>query len=86
MTVYGLMQEHKRRFPSSHFFDAETLRFFGERLSEMRVLRGVVTVKDISGHDRRAYVLSSRQRKAPGGPRRKYHFFDAETFDNIVMP
>ena len=86
MTVYGLIAEHRRRFPSSHFFDSETLRFFGERISEMRVLRGVVTVKDISGHDRRAYVLSSRQRKAPGGPRRKYHYFDAETFDDIVMP
>ena len=86
MTVYRLMQEHKRRFPSSHFFDADTLRFFGERLSEMRVLQGVATVKDFRGRDRRAYVLSSLQRKAPGGKRRKYHYFDVETFDTIVMP
>ena len=86
MTVYGLMQEHKRRFPGSHFFDADTLRFFGERLSEMRVLRGVVNVKDICGNAHNAYVLSSLQRKAPGGPRRKYHYFDKDTFDTITMP
>ena len=86
MTVSELICQYRAHNPTGHFFDADTLRFFGERRSEMRVMKDIETVTDISGEKHRAYCLSSLQRKAPGGPRRAYHYFDAETFDHIVMP
>lgn len=76
MTVYKLMQSHKQNFPYSHFFDKETLRFFGERISEMRVLKKTEIVDGVE-----CYVLSSLQHNAPGGARRAYHYFDAATFE-----
>lgn len=85
MTVYNLVSEYRRRYPAGHFFDAKTLRFFGERISEMYVFKKPVTVFDYRGRSRRAWVLSSLQRKAPGGPCRKYHYFDIDTFEDITM-
>lgn len=85
MTVYGLKARHEGKHPGSHFFDAETLRFFGERLSEMRVLKTLETVTDYNGNPRKCYCLSSLQRNAPGGPRRKYHYFDVETFEHVTF-
>lgn len=82
--VYTLRDEYKKRHPQGHFFDAETLKFFGERFSEMRVLQGVRGITDICGNIRRAYCVSSLQHKAPKGPQRCYHYFDAETFEHII--
>lgn len=76
MTVYKLIQEHKRNFSHSHFFDKETLRFFGERISEMYVLKKTEMIDGVE-----YYVLSSLQHNAPGGARRAYHYFDVNTFE-----
>lgn len=76
MTVYTIMQEYRNHHPHGHYFDTETLRFFGERISEMRVLK---KTKIVNG--RVCYVLSTLQRNAPGGPIRHYAYVDAETFD-----
>lgn len=78
MTVYKLMRAHERNFPNSHFFDKETLRFFGERFSEMRILK---KTQMIDGAE--CYVLSALQHNAPGGARRNYHYFDVNTFEHI---
>lgn len=77
MEVYTLIRLHEKYQPSSCFFSRNTLRFFGERINEMRVLKG--TVK-INGHE--CWVLSTRQRKAPAGvSQRRYHYFDIITDD-----
>ena len=39
MTVYSLKENHLQAEPNSHFFDYDTLKFFGERMSEMRVMK-----------------------------------------------
>ena len=85
-TAYDLRSVYRAKHPNGHFFDDETLRFFGERMSEMRLLKGTCTVTDISGRERTCYCLSSLQRKSPLGPRRKYHYFDAETIEQVIMP
>lgn len=79
MTPRYLIQMYKLYHPDGHFFDSKTLRFFGERISEMRVLKKTVM---INGHE--CWVLSSRQRKAPVSPQRSYHFFDICTYDHIL--
>ena len=83
MTVYTLMENYKAK-QGGHFFDEATLKFFGERISDMRVLKDTTTVKTYSGDTHTCYVLSSLQRKHPMGPRRKYSYFDTETFANII--
>ena len=85
MTVQQLIREYQTRDPHGHFFDRDTLKFFGERMSEMRVLKDLSEVTDVLGEKHICYVLSSYQRKHPCGPRRAYHYFDTITFDNIVV-
>lgn len=82
-SVYGLIGAYQQKHPNGHFFDSDTLRFFGERISEMRLLKGTTEVTDSLGQVHTCYCLSSLQRKHPIGPRRKYHFFDVETLDDI---
>ena len=84
MTVYELQRKHEQFHPGSHFFDRDTLKFFGETYSTMNVLKGTVKMKDISGQEHEAYILSSLQRKAPGGPQRTWHYFDAMTYEHII--
>lgn len=83
MTVGELIYNYQQNNPDGHFFDADTLRFFGERRSEMNVLKDTTTITDWSGKEHECYVLSSRQRRFPGGPRRAYYYFDTSTFDEI---
>ena len=67
-----------------HFFDHDTLKFFGERLSEMRLLKGTSKIIDNMGDKREVYVISSYQHKAPKGLERTHHYFDVETLQNII--
>lgn len=85
MEVWQLIRNYYQNNPHGHYFDTDTLRFFGERKSEMRVLKGTVTVKDISGNEHVCYCLSSLQRNYPGGPRRKYTWFDAKNFNEVTV-
>lgn len=84
MDIYVLKSRYEGKHPHGHFFDADTLKFFGERLSEMRVLKGTVKIKDICNEEHECYVVSSYQRKCPSGPCRAYHYFDVETYDHII--
>lgn len=83
MTAYKLIQNYYAKNPHGHFFDHDTLKFFGERKSEMRVLKGTVNIMDYSGEVHECYMLSSLQRKHPLGARRVYHYFDVNTFEDV---
>ena len=83
MNVWKLEREYMAHNPHGHFFDNDTLKFFGERKSEMRVLKGTVKREDFYGNEHECYVLSSYQRKHPCGPQRKYHYFDVNTFEIV---
>lgn len=80
MTVYNLIAEHRNHNPHSHYFDYETLKFFGERRSEMRVLQGTATITDYNGVQHECYILSSYQHKRGC---RHYAYFDTTTFEEI---
>lgn len=84
MPVWKLVDIYQGKHPGGHFFDRDTLKFFGERLSDMRVLSETKTIKDCLGETHECYVLSRLQRKHPGGPKRTYAYFDVETFENIT--
>ena len=85
MTPYGLKERHMYTHPESHFFDRDTLKFFGERMSEMHVLKKTVRIKGILGEEHECYVLTSLQHKAPGGPKRVSHYFDAFTYEQVIV-
>ena len=85
MNIYTFINKYYQHNPHGHYFDRDTLKVYGERISEMRVLKEIETVTDISGEVHQAYCLSSRQHKYPGGPRRKYTYFDVNTFDDIIL-
>lgn len=72
-------------YPDGHFFDHDTLKFFGERYSEMRLLKDTVVIEDSLGAKHECYVVSSRQRPPMGQPRRVHHYFDVNTMDNVNM-
>ena len=82
-SVYALKEAYQEKHPRGHFFDRDTLRFFGETFSGMNVLNSLATIRDSLGEKHTCYVLSSLQRKHPMGPRRVHHYFDVETLDNV---
>lgn len=85
-TVEDLKEAYYEKHPDYHFFDPGTLKFFGERLSEMRMLKKTERVKDILGEEHLCYVVSSIQHKHPVHPHtRVYHYFDVETLDTVAF-
>ena len=85
MTINELIKTYYKKNPDGHYFDKDTLKFFGERISDMYVLKNTVKIKDISGEERECYIVSRLQRNYPGGARRTYAYFDVETLDDIII-
>lgn len=84
MTVHQLKAYYLEKHPNGHFFDPDTLKFFGETLSSMRVLRGTVQKKDSMGEVHTCYMLSKLSRDFSGKKRRNYAYFDVDTFEHVV--
>lgn len=83
-TVGDLVHAYKTAHPNGHFFDPDTLKFFGERRSDMRLLKETQTIRDICGDMHECYVLSTIQRPGPPlKPHRKYHYFDTTTLTDV---
>lgn len=80
MTIYKLISEYYKHRPDEHYFDRDSLRFFGERLSEMYVLKNTTIV---NGHE--CYIVSSIQRPPYGKPYRHHAYFDTKTYERILM-
>jgi len=71
----------------THFFDPDTLKFFGERLSDMRLLKDKMEITDICGEKHTCYVVSVTRRKNAFGsckPYKYYHYFDVDTFQHVI--
>ena len=82
--INEFIRAYYEKNPEGHYFDQETLSFFGERVSDMRLLKKTAKVKDIRGVEREAYVISRLQRKHPGGPQRTYAYFDVDALTPII--
>lgn len=85
MNIYEFIRMYRERNPRGHYFDRDTIRFFGERLSEMRILKGTTVVKDMSGNTHTCYTLSAKQRRPDGVIVRKHTYFDIETMEDILQ-
>jgi hypothetical protein len=82
--INEFIRAYYEKNPEGHYFDQETLSFFGERVSEMRLLKKTVKIKDIRGVEHEAYVISRLQRKHPGGPQRTYAYFNVDALTPII--
>lgn len=80
---HSLRRAHESKNPESHFFNTDTLRFFGEKMSSMRLLNDHTVVKDVMGQEHECWVLSTLQKPPFGNKRRVYHYFDVETLEQI---
>lgn len=80
---YSLKRAHEASHPNSHFFDDKTLRFFGETMAAMRLLKKTVMIKDVMGEEHVCYVLSSSQKPPYGKRRRVYNYFDTKTLEQV---
>ena len=78
--IYAYYSAH----PGGHYFDRDTLKFFGESQSTMRLLKGTVKVRDICGEEHECYMVSKLSKNYPGGPRRTYAYFDVGTLDDVI--
>lgn len=85
MQPYELRDNYYAKHPDGHFFDPETLKFFGERWSDMKISHDLVEIKDYRGNPHICYELVTKQRNAPGGTKTSYHYFDRDTFDEILV-
>lgn len=83
--VYMLRDAYYRKNPDGHYFDTDTLKFFGERFSDMRLLKGTTRITDVSGDEHEVYTVSRLQRNYPGGSRRTYAYFDTSTLEDIIV-
>lgn len=84
MTVYELRSRYLEKHPNGHFFDSDTLKFFGETLSSMRVLRETVQKRDSMGEMHTCYTLSKLSKDFTGEKRRNYAYFDVDTFEHVI--
>lgn len=83
--VYDLISAYYIKHPSGHYFYRNTLKFFVECISDMRLIKNIETVTDILGEKHDCYVLSTLQRNNPMGTRRKYTYFNVVTLDNVIL-
>ncbi len=86
MSIY----EFKRLYEKKHkdyMFSDDTLKFFGESLSRMRVLKNKKIIKDCLGIEHNCYVVAS-VRTIYGFQRCKpythYIYFDDKTLTHII--
>lgn len=80
MSVYELKRKYQEKNPEGHFFDKETLKYWGDRLSDFTVLAKPVKVRDYRGNMCACYVL---RRKHPKGNTWQEAYFDTVTLRQI---
>jgi len=88
MNIQKLIKAYYKKNPNGHFFDRNTLKFFGEALSRMRVLKKTVTITDVSGEKHECYVVSATRTKDWNGPCKPYvhyHYFDIDTLVDVII-
>ena len=82
ITVRQLKEELEKR--GSYYFSDETLRFFGERLSDMYILKETAKIRDEEGVVHECYILSRLSKDWNGKRCRKHDYFDIKTFKRVA--
>ena len=86
MTVSRLKFRIKEHHPDDHYFDRETMKFFGNRESEMYVHKKPIRLLCNDGKTRTAWVLKRVNRRdafKDCAPFVSYDYFDTRTFRRL---
>ena len=86
MTIYQFINKFEEKHPNNSFFHQEELKFFGEALSRMRVLKRKKVVKDSLGEEHTCIVVSATRHKNWAGPCKPctyHHYFDDKTLERF---
>ena len=82
ITLNQLVEEYEKR--NNCYFKKETLKFWGERLSDMYILKDTVKKCDYQGNIHECVVLSKISKDFSGKPYRNYDYFDIDTLNRII--
>ena len=82
ITLNTLIKEYEKR--NNHYFDKETLKHWGERLSDMKILKDTVIKKDMQGKEHECIVLSKISKDFYGKKYRNCDYFDVQTLNRII--
>lgn len=82
MTIYELKKNYEEK-TGGHFFDPETLKYWGESISTMYLYKRITTVTDYKGIKHSCYTISVKQRPQDAPPRVNIYHFDIETFQEV---
>lgn len=82
MTASDLKWHYEMKHPDGHFFDRETMKFFGDTMSNYGVRANTVTVRESDGNVVECYVLYRRRAVKHGLTGSAY--FSVDTFEQIL--
>lgn len=85
MTIHQFIRLYNQKH-NDYMFSHDTLKFFGESLSRMRVLKNKAIIEDYKGVKHTCYIISSTRTKNAFGsckPYVHYLYFDTETLEDI---
>lgn len=82
MTIYQFVNEYNKKV-GDYYFSADTLAFFGERLSDMRILKKHAIKTDFYEIEHECFVLSKVSKDFTGRMYRNYDYFDINTYERI---
>jgi len=83
--IEDFIYEYQKRNPHGQYFNKRTLKFFGERISDMRLIKGTFKKIAYDGNEHTCYAISSLQRKHPNDACRVWTFFDVKTLCKVVL-
>jgi len=81
--IDDLIYQYYKKNPNGHFFDYDTLKWFGESRSRMRLLKGTTFITKWNGEKVECYIISKYSAKYPGGGRTTYAYFDVNTLEDV---
>lgn len=87
-SIYTFINDFKKKNPNNHYFDDDTLKFFGNTLSSMKILKDIETVSDCTGKKHKCYVLSKKQYINGFISKEKgvfYDYFDINTLEIVLV-
>lgn len=80
-TVQEFIDKYYEANPNGHYFDRDTMKFWGNTRSRMYLYRNTVKGRDILGNEHECYVLKMWQRNP--SHRMEYAYFDIATMQDI---
>jgi hypothetical protein len=82
MTIAELKKNYIEK-TGGHFFERETLKYFGETMKDMHIMPHLNIVSDYKGLKHNCYTVSIKQRPQDMPPRIAIFHFDADTFEIV---